>query len=332
MLSGAPARDPVAVTERLLAVQGQDPVGLRLAVRARSRGLAAADVDRALTEDRSLVIGWLNRGTLHLVRTEDYAWLHALTTPQLATGSARRLGQEGVSPAQAERGVRAIVRALDREGPLTRARLAERIAAADVPTQGQALVHVLALASVRGLTVRGPMQGREQAFVLTQAWLGAQPAVDRDRALAELARRFLVGHGPADDRDLAKWAGVPLRDARAGLRAIGAEVAERPDGLLDLASRPRRAHPLPRPKLLGAFDPVLHGWTSREPILGAAQGVITVNGLFRPFALIGGRAAALWRMPGGAVELEPLRRLSPAESEALAADARDVARFLGRTP
>ena len=48
LLAGRPARDPVAVAERLLAVQGQDPRGVRLAVRARTRGLTAADVDRAL--------------------------------------------------------------------------------------------------------------------------------------------------------------------------------------------------------------------------------------------------------------------------------------------
>src|SRR6478609_6228048 len=95
LLSGPPARDPVEVAERLLAVQAQDLRGARLAVRARTRGLSVRDVDRALTEDRSLVISWLNRGTLHLVRREDYGWLHALTTPQLLAGNTRRLAQEG---------------------------------------------------------------------------------------------------------------------------------------------------------------------------------------------------------------------------------------------
>ena len=68
-------------------MQGQDPRGARLAVRARSEGLTAADVDRALTEERSLLITWLNRGTLHLVRSEDYPWLQALTTPPLLTSA-----------------------------------------------------------------------------------------------------------------------------------------------------------------------------------------------------------------------------------------------------
>src|SRR5215831_3091388 len=63
LLSGPPARSPVAVAQRLLAIQAQDPRGARLAIRARSSGLAASDVDRALGE-RSLLITWLNRGTL----------------------------------------------------------------------------------------------------------------------------------------------------------------------------------------------------------------------------------------------------------------------------
>src|SRR5262245_63541512 len=111
LLSGSPAATPVDVVTRLLAVQGQDARGARLTVRARTSGLTAADVDRALTEDRSLLITWLNRGTLHLVRSEDYPWLHALTTPPLATSAGSRLAQLGVKSAAADRGVAAIERA-----------------------------------------------------------------------------------------------------------------------------------------------------------------------------------------------------------------------------
>ena len=327
LLSGPPAGDPVAVAERLLAVQAQDPRGARLAIRARTRGLFAADVDRALSVDRSLVITWLNRGTLHLVRSEDYPWLQALTTPPLLTGNARRLSQEGVSAAAAERGVAVVERSLADEGPLTRSHLAERVGAAGVRTEGQALVHILALASLRGLAVRGPMVGRQQAYVLVRDWLGEPGPVDRDSALAELARRYLAGHGPADERDLAKWAGLPLRDARAGLGAIAAKLAERDDGLVDLAGRPPVAE-IPPPRLLGSFEPLLLGWRSREPLLDSNEGRITVGGIFRPFALVGGRAAATWSMSGAKVALEPFDGLSREDAAALEGDAADVLRFL----
>jgi hypothetical protein len=285
LLAGPPARDPVAVVERLLAVQGQDPRGARLAIRSRTTALVAADVDRALTEERSLLITWLNRGTLHLVRSEDYAWLHALTTPALFVANARRLGEEGVSPAAAERGVAVIERALAEDGPLSRDQLRARLASAGVPTGGQALVHTLMLASLRGLVIRGPLVAGQHAYVLVRDWLGDPAPVDREAALAELARRSLAGRPPAAE--------------------------------------------LPPPRLLGSFDPALHGWVSREPLLGENRSIVAVNGMFRPFALVRGRAVATWGMPRGEVVLEPFTELAPEDAAALEADARDVVRFLG---
>lgn len=327
LLSGPPAREAAGVCERLLAVQGQDPRGFRLAVRARTRGLTAADIDRALG-DRALVVTWLNRGTLHLVRAEDYPWLHALTAPRQRTAIMRRLAQEGVE--DPDRGVAAIERALAADGPLAREELRERVAVAGERTEGQALVHLLALASLRGLIVRGPVDGRRHLYALVRDWLGEQPRVDGDAALAELARRYLAGHGPADERDLAKWAGVTLREARAGLKAIAGELAERDGGLVDLAKRDEAAAPaLPPPRLLGAFEPVLLGWTSRDDVVGPHLPKVTVEGLFRSFAMVGGRAVATWRLGGGKLTLEPLEPIAAADAEALDEDAADVRRFLG---
>jgi len=327
LLAGPPARDPVAVADRLLAIQAQDARGARLSIRARTTGLTVADVDRELTERRSLLITWLNRGTLHLVRREDYPWLQSLTAPSLSTGIARRLAQEGVSPDAAERGVRAIEAVLADQGPLDRDRLRQHLAAADVPTRGQAFIHLLGLASIRGLIVRGPMLGPKQGFVLVRDWLGQPDPVDRDRALGELARRYLAGHGPADAYDLAKWAGLPLRDARRGLRSVASQLHEREDGLVDLRRRSAPA-PLPEPRLLGSFEPVLLGWRSRSLLVGDHEARLVRGGMFRPLALVRGRASATWTLSGQDVALEPFRRLTREERAALEVEARDVVRFL----
>jgi Winged helix DNA-binding domain len=328
LLAGPPARAPAAVAERLLAIQAQDPRGARLAIRARTTGLSVADVERSLTEERSLVVGWLNRGTLHMVRREDYWWLHSLTTPPLFTGNARRLEQEGVSPRAADRAVRVIERSLAEEGPLTRLELRDRIAEAGLRTEGQALVHQLMLACLRGVAVRGPMSGREHAYALARDWLPV-PAVrlDRERLLAELGRRYLAAHGPAGERDLAKWAGLPLRDARAALGAIAPELDQRADGLVDLAGRAPAAE-LPRPRLLGAFEPLLLGWVSRSSVLGEHEPRVVSGGLFRPILLAGGRAVGTWRVTGGEVVVEPFERLARALSAAVAEEARGVLEYL----
>jgi Winged helix DNA-binding domain len=297
LLTDRSARSPLEVVRHLLAIQAQDGRGARLAIRARSTGVVSADVDRALAA-RELVVSWLNRGTLHLVAAEDYLWLHPLTTPRLASGNVRRLRQEGVSARQAERGIDVVAQAVA-EGPQTRAALRGRLDAAGVPTAGQALVHLLAAATLAGHVVRGPMIGSDQAFVSVEGWLGSRPRpTDRVEALARLATRYLAGHAPASAEDLARWAGITLKDARTGLAStFEAEV-------------PARAGGLPAPRLLGPFDPLLQGWVSRTPIVGAHRSVVTTNGLFRPVALVGGRVVATWSLEAGVVRVSPLEPIS----------------------
>ncbi|HYZ61119.1 MAG TPA: winged helix DNA-binding domain-containing protein [Acetobacteraceae bacterium] len=329
LLAGAPARSAPAVAERLLAIQGQDPRGARLAIRARSTGVDAADIDRELTDRRSLVITTLNRGTLHLVRAEDYPLLQSLTTPPLMTANATRLAQTGVDPDTAARAIDLIDRSIANDGPLTRAALRQRLERAGIPNLEQSMVHLIFGAAIRGRIVRGPMVGRQHAFSRVADWLPSFSPPPRDAALAELARRYLAGHGPAGDGDLARWAGLPLRDARAGLAAIAGELRRLPGGLLDLARR-GGAGRLPPPRLLGAFEPLLLGWRSRRDVLGDNEGKVVGGGVFRGFALVEGRGAAVWRLTGDrGVEIEPFSELDAGDAAALEDDGHKVRRFLG---
>jgi hypothetical protein len=289
----------------------------------------AADVDRELTDRRSLLITWLNRGTLHLVCTEDYPWLHALTTPPLWTPNETRLRQNGVSPSQVARGVSVIERALVDEGPLSRAQLRERLERAGVPVADSAHVHLMIRASLEGVCVRGPMVGRQHAYVRVRDWLDPAPPVERSVALAELARRYLVGHGPADERDLARWAGLPLRDARAGLEAIASQLVQRPRGLVALRSARRSPAPAPPPRLLGTFEPLLLGWRSRGAVLGEDPRVVVNGGMFSQFALVEGRGVAVWRLRDGRISIEPWARVSDEDLAALERDGAAVREFLG---
>jgi hypothetical protein len=73
---------------------------------------------------------------------------------------------------------------------------------------------------------------------------------------------------------------------------------------------------------------LLHGWVDREPVLGANETIVTTNGIFRPFALVGGRAVATWSVPGGRVTLEPFGPIGARALADLDREARDVERFL----
>jgi hypothetical protein len=319
------------VVGRLLAVQAQDLRAARLALRARTTGLAAADVDGALTHERSVVVAWLMRGTLHMVGRDDYPWLLALTAPTRLAANRRRLGQEGVAPDAAQHALKVVERALA-DGPLTRPALAERIAAAGIRSEGQATVHILMLAALRGIAVLGPVRDDgSHAFALTRDWLGGAPPrqPDRDAALAELARRYLAGHGPATPADLATWSGLPLRDARAALQAIASELERRDDDRVDRRARDPAPDAIPA-RLLPAFDPYLLGWKDRTFAVPAAHArrVHPGGGMLRATATVDGRAVGTWSAAGGEVALDLFARVARDARAALSADADEVARFV----
>ncbi len=334
-LLAAPAVTAVDVVDRLLAVQAQDPRAAGLALRARAAGLVAGDVDRAIVHDRALVCAWLCRGTLHLVGRDAYAWLLGLCAPPRFAASRRRLAQEGVSPRQADRACELIAGALADAGPLGRDTLTDLLAADGLPTAGQAAIHLLMLSALRGITVVCPRigGGAGTTFALTDDWLGGGPTplepAQRDAALAELARRYLAGHAPATPADLARWAGLPLRDARRGL-AGAHELVEVDGGLVGLPATGvgRRGLRLPA-RLLPAFDPYLLGWKDRGfAVVPAVQRrVHPGGGILRAVATSDGAAAGTWTAERRAGRISVTVELFAAAGDGLAdeliAEARD---------
>jgi hypothetical protein len=85
--------------------------------------------------------------------------------------------------------------------------------------------------------------------------------------------------------------------------------------------------PLPA-RLLGPFDPVLHGWPDREWVLGPHRTLVTVNGLFRPVVLVGGRAVGTWRRSGTTITPDLFEPIAPAATAQLDEEAADIRRFL----
>src|SRR5690348_15779445 len=71
----------VHLVKELGGLQAQDLRAATLAIRVRSAGLVAADVEHARLQERSVIRTWGLRGTLHLLATEDLSWLLPLIGP-----------------------------------------------------------------------------------------------------------------------------------------------------------------------------------------------------------------------------------------------------------
>lgn len=269
----------------VVGVQAQDVRAAGLALRSRVPGLRRADVDGS-----GLVRTWTVRGTVHLVDPADLPWLHAAVGMRNRARFDAAMRQRGDYDAAA--GMLGDLVTLLGERPLDRAGLLRELAARGHPGLGQRSVNVLMpWAAAQGLVVGLP-DGRYQA---------AEPpaGVDPDLALATLARRYLAGYGPAAAADLAWWSGLPLTTARRALAAqdhveTAGELFALP-GTLDAVPPPA-----PRALLLAAFDTVLLGYRTREPLVAAGDDrhILPGGGMLRPAVLIDGRAAGTWSLTG----------------------------------
>ena len=255
-------------------------------------------LDRALSEDRSLVITWLNRGTLHLIATEDEPLLHALTTPQLRSASERRLRHSGISPMTAERGVSAVARALSDE-PMARAHIRHMLEREGLPTAGQALADLLFRVMLDGYL----FAGRSRMASMRSCW----PATGWESARRSTATgrspscRYVL-HGPAEERDLARWAQLPLRDARAGLEAIASQLDQRPGRWFSTSTATS-----PAPFTTAAATRTVRSTAGRLALWDSGT-ERSAGGCHRQSSssdcAVNGRAAGTWTLRSGRVALE----------------------------
>ena len=305
----------VDVVRRLCGVQAQDAAAARLAIRARSEGLTAADVDA----EPGVVRTWGWRGTLHLLLREDVPWVLSLVAERENRAVASRWRALALDDGIYARARATIVERLA-DGPATRAELRAALAAAAVDASGQRLPHLVRRAAFEGL-LHHPLDGTFAALELA----GEPPR--REQALTELARRHAEGYGPAAPDDVAAFSGLPRGQIlQSSKPETGAGKAAPDTG----AARLQDLTP-GWVRLLGAFDPFLLGYRGYAHVVPEAhvRKVWPGGGWIHPVVLVDGRAAATWRIDGSRVVVETFEGAEVPEL-ALAAEAQDVGRFLGR--
>jgi hypothetical protein len=335
--------DVARIVEGAGGLQAQEYPSAALGVRARSHGLLAEDVRRAREVDRSIVMTWAMRGTLHLVPAADLGWLLKLLGPLFIQQGERRFQQLGLSEEIRVEALAAIREILGTRGPLIRSELANALAARGIPVEGQAIAHLVRYAALEGLVCLGPKVKGGLTCVLLDDWVdtpGKPP--DKEGALAALARRYFGAFGPATLGDFAKWSGLPVGQARAGFEAVADELAE-VEALGEAAWLPQRhldwldwqaGEAVVR--LLPRYDTYLLGYRSRDPLViaSAAKKILPGGGIIREALIVNGRAVGTWAKAHkkGWIEVavDMFEPVDDGVRARIEAEGRDVGRFLGQ--
>ena len=329
-------RSASEVVRRLCALQSQEWAAAQLAVRARSKSIAQADIQHARETERSIALSWSLRGTLHLVAADDLRWLLDLCGEGVIRSTRRRYQQLGLTEAIREEALEAMRAILEREGALNRAELAAALGEQGIPVAGQAIHHLVRFAALRGLICHGPERAGKLTFVLLEAWLPEIAPAPAD-PLGELARRYLLACAPATKDDFAQWSGLRAAQVRKAWAAVSAECRRvmTPAGeALMLANQGEITEAETILRLLPRYDNYLLAHKDRHFIIAPDQArqVYPGGGLIRACALSNGEAKATWKLEKGRagirITIMPFARLDSTHLPLLEAEAASIGEFL----
>ncbi|MDC4232863.1 winged helix DNA-binding domain-containing protein [Actinomyces sp. B33] len=357
------APGPVEAVSSLLAVQGQQVGAIPHAILSRCDG-AGSDVAAAFNQS-ALIRSWPMRGTVHVTTRADHHWLREALVHRYGAwiDSTRRAG---TSDEALDRAARLALDLIASEGPVTRARLIGAWGEAGLASSSPEWIpsgggprpeginrrHLIVRLHLSGVLAQGPVGANEHLIVdasaLPASSTGAggaegvrhgQPG--HRQALAEIARRYALGHGPVSAHDLARWTGLAVGAAHGALEdavesgAVGgapalarlgvdprgrgrlvdrAQAVRRPDpqalyaraDWADLLADHRRA--ASATFFLASFDELHVGYRDRSCLTDEAGELLICparNGMFRPLLVDSGRLVGVRPVAEGLIMAAP---------------------------
>ena len=309
--------DVVDAVGRLCALQAQEAKPPFVALWSRVRDFEASSLVAALSAG-TVVRGTLMRGTVHLVRAEDFARWQPLLAPLGVEGlrAATRGRLDGADLGEAVEQVRA---QFSRHGELSadevRAWIEANRPSDDTRAVARACLYALPL-------IRVPDGGRWGHTPRAKfAFFDGDPRADAP----SLIRAYLAAFGPATVRDAQSFlGGGDWQDVFDGLEL------ERFGSYYDLPDAPRPGEDVEAPvRFLPDFDSLLLAHADRSRVIADVhrKALTTKNLRVRAVVLVDGMVAGFWKLEKKRVVVEPVRKLLKREQAAVDEEAARLAAF-----
>lgn len=281
------------------AMQAQDFQQAKWAIGVRLPKLTEQQIESAFNQG-SIIRSHLLRPTWHLVSSDDIYWLIELSAPQIKSATKSRHRDLELSENVLKRSTEVIIDVLEGKKSLTREELNGHLNQAGINTGGQRLPHILMQAEIDAVICSGPIRGKNQTYALLAERVQTKYLLQKEEALALLAKKYFSSHGPATLLDFGWWSGLPIKDARLALElnkavlsfeTIGSDTYWYNESDSEYKTLPDSAYLLP------AFDEYLIAYQNRSALIDADhhKKAISNNGIFRPVIVVNGKISGLWK-------------------------------------
>lgn len=326
---------PVELLSWLGAIQGQDFPGAKWAMGLRLPGIKDVDMEQSIT-DKTIVRTWLMRGTLHLVLANDVQWMIELLAPRIIKNNTRRYKDLKLDNETLKQSNKIIKDALADGGELNRRELLFILHENGISIEGQRGYFILQRASLEGLICQCQVNHNNATFISMDEL--PKSTLERDDAIAELARRYFQSRGPATITDFMWWSGLLATDAKTGIKAIKSDLSTEKLGKKEYwffetettdYTISQRAHLLPM------YDEYFFGYKDRSASLEKIyKNKIRLKKHYKPIIVINGQIIGTWKRTfkenSVKIEYNPFITLKKSDNNALAEAEQHYREFLNQ--
>lgn len=329
--------EPNEVVAWLGAVQSQDYAGAKWAVAQRAKGLTDKSMDQAFA-DGTILRTHILRPTWHFITPKDIRWMLALTAPRVQAVNAYYYRQAELDKNIFKRSNAAIIKALEGGKQLTRMELASTLKQIKISADGLRLSYLMMCAELDGIICSGAKRGKQFTYALLDERAPHTKKLERDEALAELAKRYFTSHGPATLQDYVWWSGLTITDAKAGIEMARPQLEHE---IIDdhvywfSPSAPKKKAVTPTVYLLPNYDESLASYKDRSATVDAqylkmwGQG----NPIFSHHLVVNNKVSGSWKRTitknTVSVDVKPFTTLTETEVQAITAASQRYSEFLG---
>ena len=342
-VSGLP---PAEIARDVVALHATDPASVYLSVAARAVDLSAADIGRALYDDRTMIRMLGMRRTMFVVPTASASVVQHSSSDvvgaRLRRALVKELGSVVADPepwlAEVEDSV---LTRLHEQGGATGAALSKadpRLRTKIVYAEGKAYggpvainSRVLNILSAGGRIVRGRpgggWTGSMYEWTSVEKWLpDGLPRLSTEGARIALVRLWLARFGPGTIDDIVWWTGWNRRDTQQALAVIGPTVVDLDGeaGLVLCSDTGAVDESAPWIALLPSLDPTPMGWSGRDWYLEPAYrtALFDRTGNIGPSVWCNGRIVGGWgQRPDATIGWRLFEDIGTAMREAVESEA-----------
>jgi len=295
-------------------------------------------VDKAFADGRILRTHLL-RPTWHFVLPADIRWLLDLTAPRVNALNAPYYRKLELDERLFAKSNALLAKTLNGGGQLTRKEVAALLEGSGISATGPRLAYILMRAELDAVICSGAPRGKQQTYASLGERAPGAKTLDRDKALAELIRRYFTSRGPATLKDFSRWSSLTLAVARQGLEMLQSRLEQEVvDGrtywFAPSTGGTKRA--TKTMDLIQGLDECIMSYSESKDVLftALAKGAVPLGEVvFNHAILLEGTLIGQWKpvyqKDDVIVETFLHRPLHRAEAQALKAAVQRFGRFLG---